>query len=195
MKEGKMKNKIWNRNGMLVLLLVATCMFAVGVTFAYMFKKSDSVDNSFVAAKVTCEVNEDYDSDTGVKKSVTVKNTGEIAAYVRVKLVSYWKDAPGSGGNIVGKPSTVPAFTLATGWTQAGSDTYVYTNPVAAGASSPNLIDGTLTLGTSEWIDEDGGTITVYQVVDVFAEAIQSEPVSAVNEAWGVDLSDSGTTP
>lgn len=189
MKESKMKNKIWNRNGMLVLLLIAMCVFAVGVTFAYMFKKSETVDNSFVAASVSCEVNEIYDSATGEKTSVTVKNTGDISAYVRVKLVSYWKDAPGSGGNIVGKPSTVPAFTQVDGWTQAGSDTYVYTKLVAAGATSPNLINGTLTLGTDEWIDEDGETITVYQVVEVFAEAIQSEPVSAVNEAWGVSLS------
>lgn len=189
MKESKMKNKIWNRNGMLVLFLIATCVFAVGVTFAYMFKKSDTVDNTFVAANVSCEVNEEYDSSTGVKSSVTVTNTGDISVYVRVKLVSYWKDAPGSGGNIVGKPSTVPAFTPADGWTQAGSDTYVYTKPIAADDSSPNLINGTLTLGTDEWINEAGETITVYQVVDVFAEAIQSEPVSAVNTAWGVSLS------
>ena len=39
----------------------------------------------------------------------------------------------------------------------------------------------------------ENGT-TVYQVIEVIAEAVQAEPVSAVREAWGVTVTNNTIT-
>lgn len=57
--------------------------------------------------------------------------------------------------------------------------TYYYTTPVKATQLSPELLKTPLTLAEETW---NGGT--VYQVVNVFAEAIQAEPKEAVEAAW-----------
>ena len=73
----------------------------------------------------------------------------------------------------------------------AGADhTYYYPTPVEPGEKTEILCDP-ITLGTVKLAD---GT-PVYQVLEVFAEAIQAEPVGAVQEAWNVTVSDTRITP
>ena len=71
----------------LIAALALCAAAAVGVTLSFMFKKAEKT-NTFVPAAVTCEVEESLFS--GVKSNVCVKNTGNAAAYLRIRLVSYY---------------------------------------------------------------------------------------------------------
>ncbi len=68
----------------LIAALALCAAAAVGVTLSFMFKKAEKT-NTFVPAEVTCEVEESLFS--GVKSDVCVKNTGNAAAYLRIRLV------------------------------------------------------------------------------------------------------------
>lgn len=168
----------------LIAALALCAAAAVGVTLSFMFKKAEKT-NTFVPAEVTCKVEESLFS--GVKRNVCVENTGNVAAYLRIRLVSYYVYANGS---IAGRvPSQYPMLTLQNGWIAGADHTYYYPTPVEPGAKTGILCDP-ITLDTVELAD---GT-PVYQVLEVFAEAIQAEPVGAVQEAWNVTVSDTEIT-
>lgn len=163
-----------------LLLLVAVC----GTVLAYMFKKTSIADNQFTPANVSCVVREVTDASVTEKTSIKVENTGNIDAYLRVRLVSYWVQKTGETTEIVAKASQMPTFTTAEGWLKGSNDTYYYTKPIAPGALTPELLSTKITL-----TEEDG----YLQVVEVFAEAIQSVPTSAVTGSWQVTLDTAGT--
>lgn len=163
----------------LIAALALCAAAAVGVTLSFMFKKAEKT-NTFVPAEVTCEVEESLFS--GVKSKVCVKNTGNAAAYLRIRLVSYYVY---NDNSIAGRvPSQYPRLTLQNGWIAGADHTYYYPTPVEPGAKTGILCDP-ITLGTVKLADGK----TVYQVLEVFAEAIQAEPVGAVQEAWNVTVS------
>lgn len=168
----------------LIAALALCAAAAVGVTLSFMFKKAEKT-NTFVPAEVICEVEESL--LTGVKRDVCVKNTGNVAAYLRIRLVSYYVY---DNGNIAGRVSSqYPMLTLQNGWIAGADHTYYYPTPVEPGAKTGILCDP-ITLDTVELAD---GT-PVYQVLELFAEAIQAEPVGAVQEAWRVTVSDTKIT-
>ena len=168
----------------LIAALALCAAAAVGVTLSFMFKKAEKT-NTFVPAEVTCEVEESLFS--GVKSKVCVKNTGNAAAYLRIRLVSYYVY---NDNSIAGRvPSQYPTLTLQNGWIAGADHTYYYPTPVEPGAETGILCDP-ITLGTVKLADGK----TVYQVLEVFAEAIQAEPVGAVQEAWNVTVSDAKIT-
>ena len=160
----------------LVLLGLVLC----GTVISYMFHISEQKDNLFTPAEVSCEVLEEF-ADNKTKSSIVVENTSNIAAYLRLRLVSYWVDGD---GNIVAKPSQMPSFTIANGWRAGPDDTYYYISPIKPEDKTPNLLADGQKIVLKQ---EDGYS----QVVEVFAEAIQSKPVDAV-ENWGVTLDDNG---
>ena len=163
----------------LIAALALCAAAAVGVTLSFMFKKAEKT-NTFVPAEVTCEVEESLFS--GVKSKVCVKNTGNAAAYLRIRLVSYYVY---NDNSIAGRvPSQYPTLTLQNGWIAGADHTYYYPTPVEPGAKTGILCDP-ITLGTVKLADGK----TVYQMLEVFAEAIQAEPVGAVQEAWNVTVS------
>lgn len=164
------------------LLLAALC----GTVLAYMFRVTEPIENIFAPAYVDCEVAEATDSQMTEKSSITVKNTGNIDAYLRVRFVSYWVRVTDDGKpEIVSKPSQMPEFKIADGWIDGGDDTYYYKSPVA-----PDQFTGEL-LADGEKIplaEQDG----YRQVIEVFAEAIQSDPASSVVDSWSVTLDADG---
>lgn len=171
----------------LILVLAATA----GVTLAFMFKKAGA-DNQFTPAQVTCQVSETLDgqtytqgSHTGHAKSdIRVENTGNVPAFLRLRLVSYWVDGD---GQVVGLPSQMPELTVDTScWIAGGGDTYYYTAPVAPGERTAPLCSHVIRLAESK----DRADNTIYQVLDVFAEAIQAAPEEAVVQSWQVTLTD-----
>lgn len=169
----------------LIAALALCAAAAVGVTLSFMFKKAEKT-NTFVPAAVTCEVEESLFS--GVKSNVCVKNTGNAAAYLRIRLVSYYVY---NDNSIAGRvPSQYPTLTLQNGWIAGADHTYYYPTPVESGEKTGILCDP-ITLDTVELADGK----TVYQVLEVFAEAIQAEPVRAVQEAWNVTVSGTKITP
>ena len=154
------------------LVLVLLC----GTAFALMFRQTELLNNQFDPAVVDCAVDEKFN---GTQKSeITVENTGNIDAYLRLRLVTYWVD---SNGNIVYKPSQTLTVSPTEDWIAGSDNTYYYPHPIAPDASTPNLLEEPLIL-----VEEDG----YFQVVEVFADAIQSKPAQAASKSWGVIISD-----
>ena len=154
----------------LIILLALLC----GTAFALMYRQTQELNNQLEAAVVDCTVLEEFNGTE--KSSITVKNTGNIDAYLRLRMVSYWVD---SNGKIVSKPSKMPTVTVAAGWVVGSDNTYYYSKPIAPGGITPDLLDENMIL------IEEGGYL---QVVEVFADAIQSKPPEAVTKSWGVTI-------
>ena len=152
-----------------ILLLTLALTLVVGTVYAYMFMRTDQQSAGFSPARVACEVSESFADNT--KSSITVKNTGNVDAYLRVRLVTYWVHADEK--TVAAESSPVLNITPADGWLEGGNNTFYYKVPVAPGKSTPSLFSGFITLG-----QKDG----LKQVIDVFAEAIQANPEDAVEE-------------
>lgn len=167
----------WKRSGILLAAVIVLLAGAVGGTWAFLVAQSEPVQNNFTYAHVRCTIKEIFDGTT--KSDVQIQNTGDISAYIRARIVVTWKDA---NGNV---SSTVPVkntdYTIAFNekdWTQQGGYWYCKT------AVNPNGF-------TPELISECKKTANAnapkgYDLsVEILADAIQSEPASAVTEAWG----------
>ena len=191
MKNGKLesqnlqheKKHHFKKIQLLILSLLVVTTVTVGGTVAYLTTNTDPVVNTFEPSHVTCEVTENFNGET--KSNVNVKNTSDIDAYIRVKLVTYRVN---DAGQHIGGVAEIPSFTPGDDWVRHG-EYYYYTSPVAKNAKpGKNLIDS-IDL-TAKYDDADGGK----QVIEVMAEAIQSEPAEAVGEAWGVTISAGSVT-
>lgn len=164
--------------GLIALLLIM--LVAVGGSVAYLVTRDEPVDNRFTPAQVRCEVVEAFDGI--VKSNVNVKNTGDTSAYVRVRLVSYFVN---DAGQRIGGTASIPAFTPGVHWI-FHDGFYYYTLPVVSEALPTHPLIEQITLGT----DGEGGR----QVIEVLAEAMQSDPPCAVGESWGIAISEDSIT-
>ena len=167
----------------LVLLLVLTVVG--GSVAALMFRQTNELTEKFEIAYVDCEVSETLSNQKDSKTAITVKNTGNIDAYIRVRLVTYWAQKADDGSlQIVGR-SPAPSLNVVTGtdWVKGSDNTFYYNKAIAPNASTGNLLSQALPLQT-----EDG----YLQVIEVFAEAIQSEPTQAITDSWQVQITDDG---
>lgn len=169
----------------MALATVLLLALAIGGTVAWLTANGQPITNTFNPSHVTCAVTENFDGTT--KTNVNVTNTGDIHAYIRVKLVTYRTNAQGQH---IGGTAELPNFTPGANWVKDG-DYYYYTLPVAPNGGKPatNLADS-MTL-TASYPDADGGK----QAIDVMAEAIQSVPAEAVGQAWGVRISPNSVAP
>ena len=169
---------------LLAVSLVLILSAAIGGTVAYLIDQTGSITNTFTPVKVTPEVTEDFDKK--VKNNVQITNTGDIPAYIRVKVVVTWKDAQ---DNVYG---AAPVLGTDYTWT-SGSDKwflkdgfYYYSEPVAAKGTT-----GVLFTACQPVADRapEGYSLSV----DIHAQAIQAEPAAAVQDAWGVTVRADGT--
>lgn len=171
------------RSLVLVVSVLALVLAVAGGTLAWLVANSGPVTNTFTPATVSCEVEETFKNN--VKSDVNVKNTSNIDAYLRVKLVTYRVN---KDGEHIGGTATIPGFTPGEGWVEHDGF-YYYTKPVVPGATPAKPLIDTITL-TDSYNDADGGK----QVIEVMAEAIQSQPDSAVQQAWGVTIANGKVT-
>lgn len=115
-----------------------------------------------------------------------MKNTSNIDAYIRVKLVTYRVN---DKGEKIGGTATIPNFTLGAGWFEKDGF-YYYNKTVAQDAKPTTDLIGDSGITLVKYNDADGGR----QVVEVIAEAIQSVPTSVVAEKWKVKVDTDGVT-
>lgn len=164
----------WKRSGILLAAVIVLLAGAVGGTWAFLVAQSEPVQNNFTYAHVRCTIDEKFDGTT--KSDVKIQNTGDIPAYIRARIVVTWKDA---NGNVSAVPVKNTDYTIAfneTDWTQQGDYWYCKT-AVNPNVSTPELITECKKTGTApKYYDLS---------VEILADAIQSEPASAVTEAWG----------
>lgn len=173
-----------NRTAVLIMAVLLLFGAAVGSTVAFLIDKTAPVENAFEYAKVSCEVTENFTNNK--KDNVQVKNTGTIDAYIRATYVVNWVDEQ---RNIVASVPDGYSYSLTKNldskWIEKDGYFY-YTSPVAPGSST----EGSLLTCTVTYPDNPEYTLSV----EVLAEAIQSTPDNAVQEAWGVSISQSGVT-
>ena len=172
-----------NIKSVLIILCTALLLTAVvcGV-IAFIVTNTGTVKNTFTPSKITTEITEEFDGQE--KKNVNAKNTGDIDAYIRIKLVTYRVN---ENGDRIGGTAEIPKFAPGADWVEKDGF-YYYTLPVAPDDSPATALIDSIKL--AKYDDADGGV----QVIEVMAEAIQSTPDKAVGEAWGVSISRGSVT-
>lgn len=183
-----LKGKHFNRksrrkSSALLISFILLLTLVVGTTIAYIIDRTEEVVNTFSPTSVICEITEEFDGE--LKKNVNVTNTSDISVYVRVKLIAYRVN---DNAQIIGGTAEIPTFTLGTDWFEKNGF-YYYSKPVKPKEEPAADLIGEGGIRLVEYNDADGGK----QVIEVMAEAIQSEPTSIVAEKWSVDVSDNGT--
>lgn len=165
-----------NRTAILFMAIIMLIGAVIGSTVAFLITNTGPVENKFAYASVSCAVEEKFDGST--KEKVQIKNTGSTDAYIRATYVVNWVDAQ---GNIVASVPEGYSYNLTENpnskWTKGNGGYFYYLSPVAPGASTPgSLLTCTVTRPENP----------EYRLsVEILATAIQSEPASAVKEAWG----------
>lgn len=166
----------WKRSGILLAAVIVLLAGAVGGTWAFLVAQSEPVQNNFTYAHVSCTIKEKFDGTT--KSDVQIQNTGDISAYIRARIVVTWKDTSGNVSAAVPVKDTDYTITFnTTDWTQQEGDYWYCNTAVDATKFTPVLITECKKTGTAPK-DYDLS-------VEILADAIQSEPASAVTEAWG----------
>lgn len=177
--------------GVLLVAAVLVCV-AVGTVSAFMVKRWENPTTNvptFAAAQVNCEV---FRKDN----TVTVKNTGNVAAYIRVQMVVNWFD---NNGNLYYQRNDELNIGEVSGeWLRDNENTFYYCKPVEK--------EGTITLSLGEFelgedititeTDKQGNVTssTVYKPkLEIFAEAVQADPIGAAEDLWKVVIDASGT--
>ena len=172
-----------NKAAVLIMAVLLLLGAAVGSTIAFLIDKTDPATNTFTYAKVSCEVTESFTNNK--KDNVQVKNAGTTDAYIRATYVVNWVDAQ---GNIAASDPAGYSYTLTENpnsrWTKGEDGFFYYTSPVVPGAST----EGSLLTCTVTYPDNPEYTLSV----EILAEAIQSTPDKAVQEAWGVTVNVGG---
>ena len=186
-----MKNKRFPR----VLILFLVLAVLIPSVFAYMIHKSQTVENAFIPGKVDCVINEYFENN--IKSEIKVENTGNVKAYIRVRLVFNWVD---SAGTVVARSfgTMDPVSWDTTKWIRdEANDTYYYIYPVEVGAETANLLTSKWTMDAVSEVEVTNGlTYYYYPVMEVLAEAIQADGeidgTPAVTNAWGVTIDSTG---
>ena len=154
-----------------VILLITT---AVGSTAAFLVTKTEPVEESFAYAQVSCQV-------TRSGNALGVQNTGTAPAYIRASYAVNWLD--GDGSIVAAAPEDYSDGLVENpqgAWVEGGDGYFYYPDPVDPGGETPSL----LTCSPS-YPENPEYTLSV----EVVAEAIQSTPAEAAEEAWGVTVS------
>ena len=175
--------KVLKRTALILLLiLVLLC----GATVALMFRQTETITNTLEPARVDCVVNEDNGTTSGTrytntKSSIKVQNTGNIDAYIRVRFVSYWVDAEGNIAPMASPTLSIPCDVNT--WIAGSENTYYCKTAVKPTELTPELLESSISLRTTTVSGK-----TYYQVLEVFADAIQSIPAEAVTDSWKVTV-------
>lgn len=165
---------------LLGIVLVFFMVFGVTkITLAWLEANTEEITNRFTPGSVTSEVIEKFDGQT--KKDVSIQNTGNIDAYMRVALVPVWKNADGSiSGTPVGAEYTAPV--VPAGWF-LGSDGFYYHQSFVTPGEKTTVLINELSMPTKPGL---------YFELQILASAIQADPKDAVEESWPVRVGTDG---
>ena len=170
--------KLNRKKGILLLtaaVLILVC--GVGGTLAYLITQTAPVTNTFTPAHVTSQVVETMNGTT--KSDVSIKNTGNVSAYIRAAIVITWKNADGKVLAEVPQESVDYTLSINTsGWKKQGD--YYYCTMVG----SPNTQTSVLINSCTVIKAKEGYSLCV----DVLAQAIQSSPNTVESSTWNSDV-------
>ena len=190
--------RVPKRRVLIVALACVLTLAGIGGVVAWL-TGTDQVINMFDLGRVETEVNEDgpdedqpFEEGDNVKQNVDVTNHGNVPIYVRAQVNIYWQDANGNQlweVPVAGEDYTITWGNISdTGWKLSSDGFYYWAEPLKAGETTGLLIDK-LTWTT---VDSSNGRTLV---CDIAVQGIQAEPAEAVQEAWGVIISEGNVTP
>ena len=161
------------------ILLLLT--LAVGGTLAYLVANTEEINNQFVPAYVTCQVNSKTDG------SFDITNTGNTDAYIRAAILVNWMDTNGNVRGIAPTATEYSLFVNGESWHLDDETRYYYfENSVAPDNATQKLI--TSSGITANAVVPDGYTLSI----EVVAEAIQAKGdtddgnIPAYQDAWEI---------
>ena len=176
--KGKYSRRTKRFNSRFVALLSSLVLIlglAAGATFAYLVTDTEAVVNTFTPGKTDITIDEEFDGTT--KSDVKVSLTSDsVNSYVRARVIINWVE---DGEILAGMPEGYTETIDMNGinWTQNGNY-YYYNGVVAPGGATTNLIN------SATFTYPEGGNARLQ--IEILAESIQAEPVSAATDAWGV---------
>ncbi len=162
------------RTAVLLIAVLLLISMAVGSTAAFLVTKTEPVVEDFAYAQVSCQV-------TRSDNALAVQNTGTAQAYIRASYAVNWR--LDGDENIAAAAPEGYSYVLDKNpqWEKGEDGYFYYPAPVAPGGETPSL----LTCSPS-YPENPEYTLSV----EVVAEAIQSNPAEAAEDAWGVTVSD-----
>ena len=171
-----------NRATVLLMAILMLIGVAAGSTVAYLIDKTSNVQNTFEYGKVSCDIGETFNGTT--KENVYVTNTGNVNAYIRATYVINWVD---NDGNIVASDLKAEGYDYELAlnpdnrWLVGTDGYFYYPTPVEPGKmTAGSLLNCTVKYPPD--LESPEYTLSV----EILATAVQSEPASAVYNAWGV---------
>lgn len=187
------------RRSLIAMIVVAALTLAgIGGVIAWL-TASNHVSNAFEVGKVDVTLNEkgpsgngDFTEGDSAKNNVTVTNNGNVPVYVRARVDIYWEDA--NGNQLWDAPVEDTDYTVSWGanldgqtgteeWVEGPDGYYYWTKPVPGSGTTGKLIDS--------FAPVDGKTSADKKLVcDIAIQSIQADPSRAVEEAWGVTVTD-----
>ena len=131
------------------LLLLASRVLllalAVGGTVAWLNSSSGPVTNTMIPGQVPITINETFNGTT--KSGVTVTNTGNIDAYIRVAIVA---NAVDKDGNIIAGTAPDYVYLVNTDYWKLLDGYYYYKGAVAPNGTTEPLFTGNVTVTGGE---------------------------------------------
>ena len=179
------KNNKKRLSAIIAAVAAAMTLATAGGTLAFLVDKTDTVENTFTPSKVSCAVNETFNGKR--KTDVSIQNTGDTEAYIRAAIVVTWRD---SSNNVYGVPVKDGDYSMklnlsASGWFKGSDGYYYYAEEVEGGKSTADLIESCAPVSGKA---PEGCTLSV----EILADAIQSRPEDAVEDAWDVTVGSNG---
>lgn len=163
------------KKSLVLLIAVALLLtFSVSGTLAYLSTSSDSVENTFTPTSTGTDVTEDFKDN--VKNNVAIKNTGDIAVYIRAGVVITWEKADGTV--YAQKPVAGKDYQIEwtrDGWSELQSDGFYYYNSRVASQDSTGVLFTNCTPLTNA--PAEGYTLHV----EIIAQSIQADGLGVTN--------------
>lgn len=169
-----MKNK--SKIIIVLILCVTLCTVSFSITYSYLIAQDDSV-NTFIVGENTVEITEEYEPPKKLfpgiefKKEPSVKNTGNLPCFVRIRV-----DFSDSRAEEFCEPLDIDTEN----WEyDASSGYYLYNHILQVGETTPPLFT-TVKLKTQK---EDGTEYTEQDMLDfdilIYAESVQQGECTA----------------
>ena len=169
-KKRSVRRRKFNKYFLVTLSIFLLLGIGCGATIAYIVAQGGTVENSFAPGEVLCQVQDDN----------SVKNTGNVDAFIRAAVIVNWMDDQGNIRGIAPVQGEGKDYklTVSEGWDQADDGYYYYSGRVAPGEATAKPVVTVELVGTAP----TGFTLTV----EILAEAIQADGMGATTaqDAW-----------
>lgn len=173
----------------IAMLISAILICTTGVTLAYLFSKTNDVENTFSPSQVTTKVVEEFDGKT--KTDVKIQNTGDIRAFIRADIIVTWK---AENGNVLSEtPVRGEDYTMELNKEWFEKDGFYYWPSIVTAEDVTGILITEAKANNSKTVND----VTYYISIEILSSGIQADGVNengvyAVTSAWGVSCD--GTT-